>query len=269
MGALVGARGQDKQDDLIVITDPLFYLLAIPAVILQGLSKGGFAGLNLLSLPLLALVVSPLDGVAIMLPILMVQDVVTVYSYRHSYDRRAATILIAGAIVGIGLAAVIASNVTAAAIEFGMGVISIGFVADAFLRKRIHAGEPRTPAIPSGIFWGACGGFASFITNTGAPPVQAYLLPLHMKSEVYVGTMAIFFGVINLLKFIAFYILGQLAVGKLITSSLLFPIGIASTLLGVWLVRRIRGDDFYRIIYALVLIIGVYLAGRGLYSIIA
>ena len=252
-----------------MITDPLFYLMAIPAVVLQGLSKGGFAGLNLLSLPLLALVVSPLDGVAIMLPILMVQDVVSVYSYRRSYDRRAATILIAGAIIGIGLAAVIASNVSAAAIELGMGLISVGFVVDAFLRKRIEAGEPRSPAIPAGIFWGACGGFASFITNTGAPPVQAYLLPLHMKADVYVGTMAVFFAVINLLKFIVFFMLGQLAIGKLITSSLLFPIGIASTLLGVWLVRRIRTEEFYRIVYSLVLIIGVYLAARGLIAIVA
>lgn len=243
--------------------------MAIPAVVLQGLSKGGFAGLNLLSLPLLALVVSPLDGAAIMLPILMVQDIVTVYSYRRSYDCRAASILIAGAIIGIGLAAVIASNVSIAVIELGMGVISVGFVVDAFVRKRIKAGEPRKPAIPSGIFWGACGGFTSFITNTGAPPVQVYLLPLHMKSEFYVGTMAVFFAVINLLKFVAFFMLGQLAVGKLITSSLLFPIGIASTLFGVWLVRKIRTEEFYKIIYSLVLIIGIYLAGRGLYTIIA
>jgi len=43
-----------------VISDPLFYLAAIPAVFLMGLAKGGFAGLGLIAIPLLALVVSRL-----------------------------------------------------------------------------------------------------------------------------------------------------------------------------------------------------------------
>jgi uncharacterized membrane protein YfcA len=251
-----------------LITDPLFYLMAVPAVILQGLSKGGFAGLNLLSLPLLALVISPLDGAAIMLPILMVQDVVTVYSYRRSFNGRAASILIAGALFGIGLAAVVASNVSTAVVELVMGTISVGFVLDAFLRKKMTGGEPRKAAVPQGAFWGACAGFTSFITNTGAPPVQVYLLPLRLRSDVYVGTMAIFFGAINLVKFFAFFMIGRLTPGKLVTSSLLFPLAIVATLFGVWLVRKIKAEKFYKVIYSLVLIIGAYLAGRGLYTIL-
>jgi hypothetical protein len=57
-----------------------FYLAAIPAVILVGLSKGGFSGLSLLSIPLLALVTSPIRAAAIMLPILIVQDIVSVWA---------------------------------------------------------------------------------------------------------------------------------------------------------------------------------------------
>ena len=52
----------------------LFYAAAIPAVILLGLSKGGFSGVGLLSLPLLALVISPIRAAGIILPILIVQD---------------------------------------------------------------------------------------------------------------------------------------------------------------------------------------------------
>ena len=77
-----------------MITAPLFYLAAVPAVILVGLAKGGLSGLGLLALPLMALVVSPVQGAAIMLPILMVQDVVTVWVYRHSWDHRNVLILI-------------------------------------------------------------------------------------------------------------------------------------------------------------------------------
>ena len=77
-----------------MITDPLFYPAAVPAVILLGLAKGGFSGLGLLSLPLMALVVSPVQAAAIMLPILIVQDVVTVWAYRHTWDRRNVVILL-------------------------------------------------------------------------------------------------------------------------------------------------------------------------------
>ena len=34
-----------------MITDPVFYLAAVPAVILYGLSKGGFSGVAILSTP--------------------------------------------------------------------------------------------------------------------------------------------------------------------------------------------------------------------------
>ena len=54
-----------------MITDPLFYLVAIPAVTLLGLGKGGFVGFGMIATPLVALVVQPLEGAAILLPILI------------------------------------------------------------------------------------------------------------------------------------------------------------------------------------------------------
>ena len=71
-----------------LITDPIFYLAAIPAVILVGLAKGGFAGLGLIAIPLMALVVSPVKAAALMLPILIVQDMVSVWAYRREFDLR-------------------------------------------------------------------------------------------------------------------------------------------------------------------------------------
>ena len=71
-----------------MITDPLFYMAAVPAVLLLGLAKGCLSVLGLLALPLMALVVSPVRSAAIMLPILIVQDAVTVFAYRHTWDRK-------------------------------------------------------------------------------------------------------------------------------------------------------------------------------------
>ena len=78
-----------------------FYLVAVPAVVLLGFSKGGFAGLGLVATPLLALVMSPIQAAGIILPILIVQDAFTVFAYRRSWDRRNLAILLPGALLGV------------------------------------------------------------------------------------------------------------------------------------------------------------------------
>ena len=64
-----------------IITDPVFYMLAIPAVIALGLSKGGFSGIGTIAAPLMAIAVPPIQAIGILTPILVVQDVVTLWSY--------------------------------------------------------------------------------------------------------------------------------------------------------------------------------------------
>ena len=84
-----------------MITDPLFYAAAVPAVILLGLSKGGFRGIGLLALPMMALVISPIRAAAILLPILIVQDSVAVWAYRRAFDRHNLVILLPSAAIGV------------------------------------------------------------------------------------------------------------------------------------------------------------------------
>jgi hypothetical protein len=62
-----------------------FYLVATAAVILFGLSKGGFSGLGTLGVPMLSLVASRVRAAAIVLPILIVQDWVSVWAFRRDF----------------------------------------------------------------------------------------------------------------------------------------------------------------------------------------
>src|ERR1700689_4283728 len=91
-----------------VITDPLFYLLAIPAVTLLGLSKGGFAGLGMVSTPMLALIIPPLQAAAILLPLLIVQDAISVWTYRRAWSAWNLKVLMPGAAFGMGMGALFA-----------------------------------------------------------------------------------------------------------------------------------------------------------------
>ena len=111
-----------------IITDPLFYALAVPAVVALGLSKGGFAGMGQMATPLLALVMPPLEAAAIMLPIMIVQDAVAVWVYRKEWDGRVIAIMLPGAVVGIGIAWALAAHISEAMVRVFVGAIAIAFV---------------------------------------------------------------------------------------------------------------------------------------------
>lgn len=241
----------------------VFYAAAVPAVIFVGLSKGGFSGLSLISLPLLALVLPPIRAAAIMLPILIVQDVVSVWAYRRDFDRRIVVILVSGATLGIGIATIFASRVSDAAVLLFVGAIGAGFVLYSWLPRAAHRDATQPARIMPGLFWGACCGFTSFLANAGGPPFQVYALPLRLKPQTYAGCQTMVFAVVNLIKLAAFFTLGQVSFENFSISATLFPVAIVATLAGVWLVRRVQTDAFYKIVYGLTLVIGLKLIWNG------
>ena len=241
-----------------------FYAAAVPAVILVGMSKGGFAGLSAMSLPLLTLVSPPIRAAAIMLPILIVQDWVSIWAYRRDFDRRTVSIMIAGGMIGIALAAAFAARVSDAAVLLFVGAIAAGFVLYSWVRRAPANDGPHTARIAPGIVWGACAGFTSFIANAGGPPFQAYALPLRLPPQRYAGTQTMIFAVFNLVKLAAFFALGQVSTENFAVSASLFPVAIAATFGGVWLVRRVQAAIFYKIVYALTFLLGCKLVYDGL-----
>jgi uncharacterized membrane protein YfcA len=247
-----------------VITDPLFYAAAIPAVTLLGLAKGGFSGLGTLSLPLMALVVSPVQAAAITLPILIVQDVVSVWAYRYTWDRRNVVILVVGAISGILTGYLLAAQVSDAAIKLAVGLISIAFAIRRLVLERGGRETKATPAdVPRGIFWGWVTGFTSMIAHAGGPPFQIYVMPQRLPRDVFVGTGAVVFALINWIKVPPYLALGQMTAENMATAGALFPVAIASTWAGVVLVRRVSGRLFYTAVYVLLVFVGAKLVYDG------
>jgi len=246
-----------------IITDPLFYLAATPAVILMGLSKGGFSGLSLIAIPLMTLVVSPVKAAALMLPILCIQDIVSVWAYRTTFDKRNLLVMLPGALAGIGLGWLFAAQVPDDAVKIGVGLISIGFVV-VYWRKRAVTGEPIPGKVLPGLFWGWAAGFTSFIAHAGGPPFQVHVMPQRLPPQTYVGTSTWFFWTINLIKLVPYFFLGQFSTENLSTSFALFPLALISTLAGIWMVRRIAAENFYTLIYALTFLVGVKILWDGI-----
>jgi uncharacterized membrane protein YfcA len=126
-GYLYSRFAKARQGILILPTDILFYCVAGVAVILVGLAKGGFAGLGAAAMPLPALVMDPVAGAGMLLPILMLQDVESVWAFRRSYDRRTRLLTLPGEAIGIFLAWLLASVINEDAVRGFVGVIALAF----------------------------------------------------------------------------------------------------------------------------------------------
>ena len=248
---------------MTIITNPLFYALAIPAVIALGLSKGGFAGVGQMATPMLALVMPPLEAAAIMLPIMIVQDANAVWVYRKDWSGRIVGIIVPGAIIGIGVAWLVAAHISEAAVRVFIGVTTIAFVAYSFLAMLKVPREPKTPGVTAGIIWGALSGFTSTICQAGGPPYQMYVLSLRLPKMTFVGTTAVVFAAVNWLKVIPYFALGQFSTTGLGTSLALLPLAIVANLLGFWLVRVTPQALFYKITLIIMLLISIELTREG------
>jgi uncharacterized membrane protein YfcA len=243
--------------------DPLFWSLAISAVIIVALSKAGLLGsLGMVAVPLLTFVMPARDAAGMMLPLLLVMDVFAVWNYRHDADWRILRIMLPGAMVGTVVGWVLWTIVSDAMVLLFVGVITLLFILDAIVpwRKKL---EGLPPSKPWGIFWGGFAGFTSFISHTGGPPFQIYVLPQKLTPVRYAGTNAYFFAIVNTAKLVPYFFLGQLSVSNLTVGAILAPVAAAGVLVGVYLVRRISVKLFYQIAYWLVFLLALKLIYDG------
>ncbi|MBU1175215.1 MAG: sulfite exporter TauE/SafE family protein [Alphaproteobacteria bacterium] len=245
------------------MTDPVFWLVAALAVFIVALAKSGLVGsLGVAGVPILTLVMAPREAAGVLLPLMLIMDLFAVWAYRREIDWANLAILVPGALAGIALGWAMSSIVSDEMVLLVIGIISLLFILDAVfpLRRKI-VGKP--PSRPWGIFWGGIAGFTSFISHSGGPPFQIYVLPQRLKPAVYAATSAWCFAIINVTKLVPYYFLGQLSVASLEISVLLVPVAILGVLLGIYLVRRVSVELFYKIAYVLVFLLSLKLIYDG------
>jgi uncharacterized membrane protein YfcA len=248
----------------LLISDPLFYLVAIPAILLVGISKGGFGGgVGLIGTPMVALVTTPTRAAAILLPILCAMDVVGVIAYRRSWDPVNMRILVPGSIVGILLGTATFRFLDENLIRLLIGVLALAFVLRYWLAKRAAPGST-APDRRAGSLWAALSGFTSFVAHAGGPPLSVYLLPQNMDKTLFVGTTVIYFAVVNYVKLVPYSLLGQFSGENLVTSLILSPLAPLGMWLGIWLHRRIEEKLFYQAVYLMLAVVGGKLLYDGL-----
>jgi uncharacterized protein len=255
--ALAVTAAEDGMEDLG------FWLAAMIAAALVGMSKGGVPVVGMLGVPVLALVINPVMAAGLLLPVYVVSDAFGLYAYRHAFDRRVLSIVVPGAVIGIGIGWATASFVPEAAVTLLVGLIGVVFSLTILLRKSAMV-EPKRAEVAPGLFWGALAGFTSFVSHAGAPPYQVYTLPLGMNKAVFAGTTTIAFAIINLVKLIPYYALGQLNPGNLKVAAVLALPSIIAVFAGVRLVKLMPEKLFFRLVVWALLLISVKLIWDGI-----
>ena len=245
------------------ISDPWFYVVAVPAVLLSGISKGGFGGgLGILAVPLMALFVSPFHAAAIMLPILCTMDLFGLWAYRNTWDRRNLIIMLPAALVGIAVGALTFRFFDEDFVRLLVGGIAVAFTLNRWLKRQPKGG--RGAGIVSGSAWSVVAGFTSFVAHAGGPPLQFHLLPQRLDKTVYVGTTVVFFLVVNYVKLVPYGILGLFSPANLGTALVLAPLAPLGIRLGVRLHSVVPEVWFYRVCYVMLLLTGCKLIWDGL-----
>ncbi|MCW2365995.1 putative membrane protein YfcA [Sphingobium sp. B7D2B] len=245
--------------------DPLYILCAVVAVVISGLAKGGFSGAGSLAMPILALAIDPVRAAAILLPILIVQDVVGVWAFRRTWDGHVLAVMIPGMTIGVALGYFFSAQVSADVVLGVLGAISILFGLQRLWVERGHAITlPSNSPAWLGVLFGVASGFTSHVAHAGSPPFQMWVLPRKLPRDTLVGTTAIAFAVMNWIKVPAYAALGQFTHANLLATATLIPLALISTMLGVKLVRKVDPERFYVLIYVLMILLGVKLLADAL-----
>jgi hypothetical protein len=241
---------------------PAFYPVAALAILLTGVAKGGFgAGAGGFAVPLMSIFIAPPVAAGIMLPILCAMDLFGVHAYRGRWSRRHLLAMLPGALIGIGAGALAFGALPVNAIRLLIGGIAVVFALNKWfaLTERFASRVSRQPGPVAGAFWGAVSGVTSTLAHAGGPPFAVYMLPQKLDKTVLVATSVVFFLVVNWVKLVPYYFLGQLNPGNLAASLLFAPLAPLGIWLGVWLHKRVSERIFYAIAYALLFVTGAKL----------
>ena len=222
---------------------PEFYAAAFAAFVV-GLSKGGLPAIGMLSVPTLSLFMSPVKAAALLLPIYVLTDVVGVWLYRKNYSARNLRILIPAGIAGVLLGWSTAAYLSDRAVGLLIGIMGVAFCLNIWLRRR-SPDRVAKPTVAKGAFWGTLAGFTSFVSHSGAPPFQIYVLPQRLPKLVFAGTATILFAVINAAKIVPYAQLRPYSIADLWYAVWLIPTALVGTVIGAYLTRRITDKWFF------------------------
>ncbi|RLQ89532.1 sulfite exporter TauE/SafE family protein [Notoacmeibacter ruber] len=233
------------------------------AAFIVGLSKGGIAAAATLAVPLVAFFMDPLSAAALLLPIFIISDIVGVWLYRHEWDGWNLAVLVPAGFVGVLIGTLVEPHVPVAVFTLATGLIGLGYCGWAWGASRSAEERRGARSMPLGLFWGVLTGLTSFVSHSGAPPYQAFVLPQKLPKMVFAGTTTFTFAAINLSKLPAYLSLGLMDADDGWLIAVLCVVAIIGTYAGRQLSKWLSEQSYLRVIQIILFMLSLQLTWTG------
>jgi uncharacterized membrane protein YfcA len=236
-----------------MLAEPLFYLIGLPTVFIMAMSKGAFGGgLAIIGVPLLSLVMSPIEAAIVCAPLVSFMDLFALRAFGPStWSKPDLAWLVPGLLAGIALGYVFFALVDPRFVALAIGLITVAFSADYFLRA-MHRPQSEKPVSPGlGLLAGTASGFTTFVAHAGGPPTQMYLLRRGLPKSLYAGTNLALFTLGNFVKLFPYAFLAWVRPQTMLWALVLAPAVPFGVWAGKWLHDRLEQRRLYFWCYVL------------------
>ncbi len=230
------------------------WLVLVVAALMIGFSKTAIGGVAMIAVVMAAAVLPAKDSTGVALVMLLVGDVVGVWTYRKNVDWRLIGRLVVPVLIGIGLGAWFLSLVDDLVLKRTIGVILLVLLVLGFWPDRVGA---HRPSVAMG--YGGLAGFTTMVANAGGPAMSLYLLAAKYDKWRFLGTTAWFFFAVNLTKLPVSIGLGIVRPETALLAAILAPVVLVGTWIGRQTIHRIQQKTFERLITVFVAISALYL----------
>lgn len=177
------------------------WLLVILCGMLIGMSKTGLSGAGLFVVPVFAGIFGGKPSAGLVLPMLIVADFFAVKYYHRHAEWKYVLKLLPWAFAGIIIALLVGNAINDEQFRILIAILvimGIGLMIFQDVRRN-------KMSVPD--YWwfsallGLTGGFATMIGNAAGPVMSLYLLSMRLPKNIFIGTGAWFFLIVNLVKF--------------------------------------------------------------------
>jgi uncharacterized membrane protein YfcA len=131
-------------------------------------------------------------------------------------------------------------------------------VVEPRLRQNLAQAQSDTQLWHGSLFGGGAG-VASTLANAGGPIASVYLLMEHLTPTAFIGTSALYFALVNVMKIPNLLQTGVLQPVWFVQTAWAIPLVIVGVWTGKWLINRLDVRAFERVILVLLSITGVFL----------
>jgi hypothetical protein len=269
----------------------LWWCIVFFAVFFIGVAKSGFgSGVGLMIVPMTAIAMGHIPSrgsqaaLGLLLPLLIAGDLFAVSQYfhlffpknstdpegKHIQARRVIGRLLPGSAIGIVLGGLLLAlihsraNLVNSLIRIEIGCESIVLVSIHWWRLYRGVQHSLLPEPLRSWLTGAFAAVSSTLAHAAGPVIAMYLLPLKLDRQLYVGTCAVYFFLLNTAKIPAYCASGQFAHAQLSFTLRFLPLVAIGALFGKWLNKRMRDFIFTQIVYILTFALGWYILADGL-----